>query len=251
MRKPIIFIILVIIVALGSYMVMNQDTATTPTQVSQSPKPPEKTSKTASFSGVPLRFIEGVHFETISATVPTSSPKITEYISYYCPHCLNMEVKYLSTIKKLLDQKVAFEKRHVDFVPSPIAKEVVRAMATMQVLGVENQLTMPMFNAVQDKEAHDHKGEHKHDHSKAGTLSNRADIRALFIQHGVSANDYDQAVTSQAVSDKLSLWAKDQQRLKISGVPAFIINEKYLVKFESVSNLQEAADLMNYLALTH
>ncbi|SIR30967.1 GlyGly-CTERM domain-containing protein [Shewanella morhuae] len=200
-------------------------------------------------SSFAANFVEGTHYTQISTKAPSSEPKLTEFYSFYCHNCFNMETNYLPDIKANLNPKVSFDSKHVDFMNSDIGTEVMRSLAVIQSVDNKDALTHAMFSAIQGVEA-----QNGHDHSAAGheheqQINNRDDIKKIFAPLGVDAAQYDKIADSQSTNEKLALWRTQQNEFKIESVPAFIVNDKYAVNLSSIKTLDELIGLINYLAI--
>ncbi len=204
----------------------------------------------APMSSFAAQFVEGKHFTVVTNKAPSSEPKLTEFYSFYCGNCFNMEKMYLPDIKANLNKQVAFDSKHVDFANTEINTEVMRSLAVIQTLDNPKPLTDAMFKVIQgdNGEKHDHGAAgHKH----AEPLKSRDDIKAVFAKFGVDSAQYDAAADSKETNAKLALWRAQQQEFRVQSVPAFVVNDKYAVNMSSVRTLGELIDLINYLAVEH
>lgn len=103
----------------------------------------------APLSTFAAQFVEGKHYTQISNKMVPSEPKVTEFFSFYCHNCFNMETKYLPEIKAGLDKQVTFDTKHVDFMNSDIGTEVMRALAVIHTFDNQEALKVAMFGAIQ------------------------------------------------------------------------------------------------------
>lgn len=203
----------------------------------------------APLSAFAANFTEGTHYTQISDKAPSAEPKLTEFFSFYCHNCFNMETNYLPDIKANLDKKVAFDSKHVDFMNSDIGTEVMRSLAVIQSVDNKDALTHAMFAAIQGEE-----GANGHDHSAPGhkhepQINNRDDIKQIFAKFGIDGAKYDELADSKNTNEKLALWRTQQNQFKVESVPAFIVNDKYAVNLSSIKTLDELISLINYLAI--
>ena len=192
---------------------------------------------------------EGVHYTVINEGPESAKPEITEFFSFYCHNCFNMESQYLPEIKKGLDKRVAFDSKHVDFMNSDLGTEVMRSLAVIHELDNKEALKMAMFGAIQGKD-----NQAGHDHSAAGhehksLINSRDDIKKVFAEFGVDAKQYDDVADSAATDKKLSLWRQQQVMYAVQSVPAFIVNDKYAINLNEMRTLDDIIGLINYLAL--
>ncbi|MCL1142415.1 thiol:disulfide interchange protein DsbA/DsbL [Shewanella gaetbuli] len=195
-------------------------------------------------------FVEGKHYTQISNKVVPSEPKVTEFFSFYCHNCYNMETKYLPEIKAGLDKQVKFDTKHVDFMNSDIGTEVMRSLAVIQEFENKDEMKMAMFNAIQGKDDghHDHSA-HDHSHNHEPQVNNRDDIKAVFSQFGIDSAKYDALADSEKTDKKLTLWRQQQIMYRVQSVPTFIVNDKYAINMNEMRTLDDLINVMNYLAL--
>ena len=196
----------------------------------------------------PSKFVEGQHYTQISNAPASSEPKISEFFSFYCHNCYNMETQYLPEIKGNLNKDINFETKHVDFMNSEIGTEVMRSLAVIHEVGNAAVLNKAMFQAIQGEGGH-------HDHSAPGhshdepEINNRDDIKKVFAAHGIDSAAYDKIADSQATNEKLALWRQQQVTFQVQSVPTFIVNDKYAINMGEMRTLGDLIEVMNYLAL--
>ncbi|WP_394131448.1 thiol:disulfide interchange protein DsbA/DsbL [Shewanella maritima] len=202
----------------------------------------------APFTSFAAQFVEGQHYVQVSNQVAPSEPKVSEYFSFYCHNCYNMETQYLPFIKSHINKDVAFENKHVDFMNSDIGTEVMRSLAVMNESDKKHELTLAMFAAIQgsDDGHHDH-GSHGHKHESK--INSRDDIKKVFAEYGIDGAAYDKAADSEATNATISKWRQEQVMFRIQSVPSFLVNDKYLVNMSEMRSLEQMVELINYLAL--
>jgi predicted DsbA family dithiol-disulfide isomerase len=203
----------------------------------------------APISSFAAQFIEGQHYTQISNTMVPSEPKVTEFFSFYCHNCFNMENKYLPEIKAGLDKQVTFDTKHVDYMNSDLGSEVMRSLAVIHELDNQQDLQHAMFTAIQgevSEEGHDHSA---HGDEHKSQVNNRDDIKKVFAKFGVDAVQYDAFADSTDTDQKLDLWRKQQVLYRVQSVPTFIVNDKYSINMKEMRTLDDLIKIMNYLAL--
>ncbi|MGL4724650.1 MAG: thiol:disulfide interchange protein DsbA [Scandinavium sp.] len=189
------------------------------------------------FSASAAQITEGKQYTTLEKPV-AGEPQVLEFFSFYCPHCYQFEqVLHVSdTVKKKLPEGTKMTKYHVEFL-GPLGKELTQAWAVAIALGVEDKITSPMFEAVQ----------------KTQTVQTVADIRQVFIDAGVKAEEYDAAWNSFVVKSLVAQEEKAAADLQLQGVPAMYVNGKYQVNPQGMdtSNMdvfvQQYADTVKQL----
>ena len=113
-----------------------------------------------------------------------------------------------------------------------MGKSMSKAYATSVVLGVEDKMVPVLFGRI-------------HDMQKPPRNDN--ELRQIFLDEGVSAEDFDGAFNSFAVNSMVNRFNKAFQDSGLTGVPAIIVNNKYLVEAGKVKSVDEYFELVNYL----
>lgn len=189
------------------------------------------------FSASAAQITNGKQYTTLDKPV-AGEPQVLEFFSFYCPHCYQFEemLHVSDNVKKKLPQGVKMTKYHVEFL-GPLGKQLTQAWAVAMALGVEDKITAPMFEAIQ----------------KTQTVNNVADIRKVFIDAGVKAEEYDAAWNSFVVKSLVAQQEKAASDLQLQGVPAMFVNGKYMLNPQGMNTddmdsfLQEYANTVKYL----
>lgn len=85
-------------------------------------------------------------------------------------------------------------------------------------LGAESKVKAPLFEAAQQDK-----------------LSSMDDIRKIFIDSGVTAEQFDNNINSFAVNGLVNKQVKAAEQFKVHGVPDFYVNGKYRVNPEGLN----------------
>jgi thiol:disulfide interchange protein DsbA len=156
---------------------------------------------------------EGVEYKRLAAPVPTADAnkiEVVELFWYGCPHCYRLE-PHLKKWLKNKPENVTFIR--VPAVFRPIWAFHAKVYYTAEVLGVLDKVHDPMFEAM---------------HIQRRKMASVAEVKALFAQHGVTAEQFDNAFNSFAVDAKVRRATDLTQRYGLEGVPALVINGQYL-----------------------
>ena len=176
---------------------------------------------------------EGVLYTVINDGPATAKPEITEFFSFYCPHCYNFSK---TVVPKILAEKpagVEFNQAHVDFIGKEMGVEMSRAFAVAHQLNVDEKIDAALFAAIHDKKQH---------------FTSRDDVRALFVANGVDGKAFDAAADSFMVKAQMAKMKRDTENAKLSGVPAIVVNGKYRVETGAIKSYDELLDIAYYLA---
>ena len=178
-------------------------------------------------------FQEGKHYEVVAQKL-TEKPTVTEFFSLYCSHCFQFE-PLIDTIKTSLVAGTTFEKSHVNYLPrdnQEAQEAIVKAFATMQELGIEDDLSKQFFAAI---------------HLKGMNLDSAEDIKQIFLANGISEKKFNKVYNSRSVADKALFMAKHWEDKQVKNVPTLLVNGKYLINMQSLNNVGELISLTNYL----
>ncbi|WP_409309214.1 thiol:disulfide interchange protein DsbA [Pectobacterium sp. B1J-3] len=190
-----------------------------------------------SFSASAAEFSNGKQFVELDKPA-TQEPQVLEFFSFYCPHCYQFEQVYHipQAVKKALPEGTKMTRYHVDFL-GPLGKNLTQAWAVAIALGVESKVSPLMFDAVQ----------------KTQTVQNPNDIRQVFINAGVSAEEFDGALNSFVVKSLVAQQEKAAADLQLRGVPAMFVNGKYMIKNDGLDTssveafVKQYADVVKFL----
>ena len=181
------------------------------------------------FSVQATSFEEGKYYNVLDVDKSTT-PKVTEFFSFYCPHCYKFEA-VIKSLKPALPKNVKFEKNHVAFM-GEMAVPMAKSYATMVVLGVEETMVPAMFKQIHDL------GQRPKD---------EAELRQIFIDNGVDAKKYDATYNNFVVNSMQRNFDKQFEASTLTGVPGVLVNNKYIVKPDAIRSYDEYNQLVNYL----
>jgi protein dithiol oxidoreductase (disulfide-forming) len=175
-------------------------------------------------------FKEGVNYDVVKQT-GSAQPEVLEFFSYYCPHCAKFE-PIAADLKKNLPEGVPMKKNPVAFLGREMGPEMQRAYAVASLLNVEGKLTPAIFDKI---------------HTQRQYPQSRTDVKQIFVDNGVPGEEFDGAVDSFAVSGMVSQFDRNTESYNIRGVPAFLVNGKYMVKIESITSQEQFNQLVKFL----
>ncbi len=176
---------------------------------------------------------EGKNYQVLATPVPTSIQdkiEVVEVFSYACPHCFNLEPTLEAWLKSGKPEQAAFVRVPASF--SANYEVLARAYYTAQALGVLERVHAPLFDAL-----------HMHKRS----LSNEAAIAGFFAEQGVDRDTFTKAWRSFEVDTKLRRAKQLTQQYRITGVPAIIVNGKYLTDVGMAGSPNALVEVINFL----
>ena len=177
------------------------------------------------------QFTEGKHYKLLK-TQPSSSPTVTEYFSFYCPHCYNFE-PIMEQVKQRVPDNTKFQKVHVSFMGGNMAVSMAKAYATMVVLEVEEKMIPVIFKQI---------------HEFRQPPRNNQALRQLFIDNGVDGEKFDAAFNGFVVDSMQRRFDESFKNAGLRSVPSVVVNNKYLLTpDESIKSLDDYMKLVNFL----
>lgn len=171
------------------------------------------------------QYPEGDYYSTLTAAQGTSSPagkiEVAEVFWYGCPHCYSLE-PVISDWASRLPADVQFVR--IPVMWNPPHEMHARVFYTAEALGKLPVISAAMFKAI---------------HVDNKPMLEEDDIRALFVESGVPAEEFNRTFRSFSVESQLKR-AKDlTARYKVKGVPLLIINGKYKTDGPQIKSQQD------------
>ena len=179
-----------------------------------------------------MAFVEGTDYETISPAVKTSQPDkvvVSEIFWYGCPHCFRFE-PYVNRWSADLPDGVVFEQ-----VPSslnPRWTEHARAYYSFQLMGVLEKTHEAFFDAI---------------HLKRQRLNSLDTIAEFVADRGLDEKAFREHYFSFPVETQIRKNNQKEKRYGHKGVPAVIVNGKYLVTGSLAGSNERMIEIMNFL----
>ncbi|PMG14067.1 thiol:disulfide interchange protein [Vibrio splendidus] len=183
-----------------------------------------------SLSAHAAKFNEGEHYKVLDLEA-SKKPMVTEFFSFYCPHCNSFE-PIIQQLKQQLPKDAKLQKNHVSFMGGNMGLPMSKAYATMIALKVEDKMVPMMFNRI---------------HTMNKPPRDEAELRQIFLDEGVDAKKFDAAYNGFAVDSMVRRFDKAFKDSGLSGVPAVVVNNRYLIDAQGINSLDEYFELVNFL----
>ena len=179
------------------------------------------------------RYVAGTHYTELSVPVNTNDSSKIEVIEafwYGCSHCFRFEPLINDWASKLPED--------VDFMLFPamwnaLMKVHGQIYYAAEALDAVNIVHEPVFNAI---------------NVQGNRLQNERQISALFVEHGISEEDFERAFNSFSVRTKVNQAEKRMQDYQIRSTPNMVVNGKYLITTgENVPTQEAMLEVVNFL----
>lgn len=179
-------------------------------------------------------FKEGEDFTRLVAPVQVADPnkiEVREFFWFGCPHCYQLEA-ILEPWKKTLADDVAFVQ-----TPAPLNKSWIphaHAFYVAEALERGDELTKELFHAI-------------HGLKKARELADQEGLAGFFAEHGVNAEEFEKLYHSFSVRVKVRNADALAKTYRLSGVPAMVVNGKYVVQASMTKSFDRMMRVVEYL----
>lgn len=163
-------------------------------------------------------FVAGKDYQVLANPQPVEVKgkiEVREFFWYGCPHCHALEPHMQAWLKQL-PKDVRFVRTPAPI--NPVWEVGARAYFTSEALGVRQYSHLPLFDAHANQ-------------PRGGALSQQA-LAKFFTQYNIPEDKFNSTFNSFAVTNRVSQAKKFMQDYQLSGVPAVVVNGKYLVQGE-------------------
>jgi thiol:disulfide interchange protein DsbA len=179
---------------------------------------------------------EGTHYDVIAETA-SEKPMMKEYFSFWCPACFQFE-PLVAQFKEKLSQDVQFTKVHVNFMgltSRDIQNEATKAMMIARAMKEEHKYVGAIFNYI---------------HVQRASITDLDDLKKIFVVNGADGEEFDKLAASFSVNSLVNRNNKniDEFREHLTGVPTFIINEKFKPTFRNDMSVDDMINLVVWLS---
>ena len=179
----------------------------------------------------PTTFQEGKHYTVLSGLEPDKKPTVTELFSVYCPGCFMWESGPLTPLKEWLGANdIEFRQAHMSFMGN-YARQATTALAMASGTPKYDAVKQALFNHLQVE--------------RKGDWRSDADFFATLDQAGLKESDYKSLQNSLPTMQTILGW--NRYARMVNSVPAFIVNNRYLINMGSIKSHEELNNLITYL----
>jgi thiol:disulfide interchange protein DsbA len=174
----------------------------------------------------PLAYVEGVHYKPTTQRIATSDEKVVEVIelfSYSCPHCFNLDPQ-VDEWEKTLPANVTFSRVPAIFRDSWL--QLARVFYAAEATGDLEKLHSVIFSAI---------------HVEKRRLETEEQLLDFVAEQGIDRDMFAKTMNSFSVKGKVKKALLLSQTSGITGVPAMMVNGKYIVDAPMAGGMPEIA----------
>ena len=151
--------------------------------------------------------------------------EVREFFWYGCGHCFTLEPHMQAWLRKL--------PKDVNFVRTPAAMNTVweqnaRGYYVAEALQIRRKIHLPLFHAI---------------HDKGQQIFDQKSQAKFFVKYGVPEAKFNSLYNSFPITAKVSKANQLAKQYQLTGVPAVVVNGKYVVQGDDGKVVQ----VINYL----
>ena len=177
-------------------------------------------------------YTSGKDYIELSNPQPTNDAdkvEVVELFWYGCPHCYRLEPMVAQWNENKPDD--------VEFIQMPAVlgkgwELLAKGFYTAKLLNVSDKTHIALFEVL---------------HVDKKKITDEASLQKIFVEQGVSADDFKNTFNSFAVSVKLNNAKLMTKRYAITGVPTLIVNGKYSTSGSLAGSNENIFKVVDYL----
>lgn len=191
--------------------------------------------------------VEGTDYVVLDKPIANAEGTFIKVYSYDCPFCYRYDKGVVPVLKQKLGGEFKFKDYHLH-TKGKYGREGSEVLATLWVEDEANGRDPYAENAMHKKAKF---ALYKAYHDKKERWDSGADAfrKTALDAAGMSRADFDQKKTNPKVQEMVKAWeACTYDIAKIQGVPAFVVNGKYLLKTAAIRSIDGMIDNIRELA---
>lgn len=182
-----------------------------------------------------VSYMEGVEYTRINKPLRTVQQpgkiEVREYFWHGCPHCFSLE--------PYVQRWLATKPKNVNFQMQPAIlgeswKPAAQAFYTAAQLGLLDKIHPRLFEAI-------------HLEKRSGLVKNEFALKLFFEEQGVNPEQFDKTWNSFGVSSKVNQAIRMTRQAGLNGVPAMVVNGKYLTDPGTAGGREEMFRVIEFL----
>jgi thiol:disulfide interchange protein DsbA len=167
--------------------------------------------------GTDSKFSEGTNYYELKFAKQSKTPQVVLFFSAACPHCYQFDKVFETWVAQKPDEVV------VERIPVRFAKDEWKSLqkvyATLRALNVQDEMTIKMFEAIQDKRF---------------WLGDERAVVTWLTSHGFDAEKVKYAYSSDYSKQLLAAYSASESRYRVRSIPRAIVNGIYEIKIKAL-----------------
>ncbi|MDR2709942.1 MAG: thiol:disulfide interchange protein DsbA/DsbL [Burkholderiales bacterium] len=189
---------------------------------------------------------EGTDYVTLEKSIPNADKTLIKVFSYDCPFCYRYDKKVTGAVVQKLEGVVKFEPFPLE-TKAKYAQQAARIFAVL-ILKDNAAGTSLIDDKSLFKKAKMAYYEAYHDKKERWDGGENDFLKTGLDAAGMSRADYDAAVKDPRVEELFQRWKAGYDVAKIQGIPAYVVNGKYLIYTKNIRSEDGLVALIKELA---
>ncbi|MGY5393459.1 DSBA oxidoreductase [Acinetobacter tandoii] len=174
-------------------------------------------------------FVAGKDYTVVANPGKVEVPgkiEVREFFWYGCPHCFKLE-PHMQTWLKNIPKDVRFVRTPAAM--NPIWEQGARGYYVSEALGVRKNTHLPLFHAI---------------HVNGQQIFDQQSQAKFFSKYGVPEAKFNSMFNSFPITSKVAQSQQLARQYQLTGVPAVVVNGKYVVQGEDAKVTQVVSYLV-------
>ena len=200
-----------------------------------------------SFPALADDFKEGTDYVRLSKPLPSRKNNVIKIFSYDCPFCFRYDIGVDPKAVPMIEKAgLTFEPRHLETTGKygrTASEFFAMCIVKDEKAGRSIEAKDPLFKKAKDAVyfAYHRKGER-------WTKGEGAFIDTLCGATGISAAEFDKERKTAAVQNLANSWKSVYDVAKIQGIPAYVVNGKWLIMTKNIRSIDGFVALIQKLS---
>ncbi|MCL2297128.1 MAG: thiol:disulfide interchange protein DsbA/DsbL [Proteobacteria bacterium] len=191
-------------------------------------------------------FTEGTDYVTLEKPIPHADKTLIKVFSYDCPFCYKYDKRVTVPVVKKLEGVVTFEPYHLE-TKAKYGPQATRLLAILMLKDHANGTPLIDDKALFKKAKTAYYAAY-HDKKERWDGGENDFLKTGLDAVGMSRADYDAAVKDPRVEELVQKWKGAYDAAKIQGVPAYVVNGKYLIYTKNIRSEDGLVNLVKELS---
>ncbi|WP_258443692.1 thiol:disulfide interchange protein DsbA/DsbL [Helicobacter sp. 16-1353] len=194
--------------------------------------------------------VEGKDYIVLEKEIPDSKNTLIKVFSYDCPFCYKYDKSVTPAVVKKLPSGMVYEPYHLKTKGKygALASEVFAVMLVEDKKAGVNDIFSDNSKFKKAKMAYYQAYHDKRERWGDGANPD-AFLKTGLDAVGMSKADFEKLKESQDVKNLLSKWDASYDVAKVQGVPAFVVNGKYLILTKSIRSIDGMVETIKELSV--
>ena len=193
-----------------------------------------------------VAFSEGTDYVVLAKPIPNAANTLVKVFSYDCPFCYKYDKSVTPNVVPKLPQGMTFRPFHLK-TKGKYGAEASDEFAVLMLKDQEKNVSLLSDQSLFKKAKMTYYAAY-HDKKERWDAGGDAFLKTGLDAVAMSRADFDAAKASPKTRALVGEWEAAYEIAKIQGVPAFVVNGKYLILTKSITSVDGMADLIAELA---